>query len=252
MKVRALDLGIDTDKLVAAAVYWPVAAPDDSAAKGAAAEHALIWARVRDSVAHRADVAAATLVTGSPFRTASSVDLIVPGRDSLPVLGGGGPFIIVVGDDYFRTAGTRILSGRSFLPREGASAVRTAIVNETMARTLWPHESAIGKCLLIRGLKQCATIVGVAADVHRFGIQEEPAMQYYVPLGQEVGISGTTLPVRPRGRAGAALESVRRTVASLVPAARYVDVAALQDRVDPQIRRGAMAQHCSARLRRWH
>jgi hypothetical protein len=111
MNVRALDLGIDTDKLVAATVYWPVPAPGDSAAKAVAAEHALIWARVRDSVAHRIDVAAATLVTGSPFRTASSVDLIVPGWDSLPVLGGGGPFIIVVGDDYCRTAGTRILSG---------------------------------------------------------------------------------------------------------------------------------------------
>jgi hypothetical protein len=122
MKVRALDLGIDTDKLVAATVYWPVPAPGDSAAKAVAAEHALIWARVRDSVAHRIDVAAATLVTGSPFRTASSVDLIVPGWDSLPVLGGGGPFIIVVGDDYCRTAGTRILSGQWFLPREGASA----------------------------------------------------------------------------------------------------------------------------------
>jgi predicted permease len=236
MNVRALDLGIDTDKLVAAAVYWPVVAPGDSAAKAAAAEHALILARVRDSVTHRTDVAAATLVTGSPFRTASSVDLIVPGWDSLPVLGGGGPFIIAVGDDYFHTAGTRILSGRSFLPREGASAVRTAIVNETMARTLWPREPAIGKCLLIGGLKQCATIVGVAADVHRFGIQEEPAMQYYVPLGQEIGISGTTLLVRPRARVDAALERVRRTVAGLVPAARYVDVAALQDRVDPQIR----------------
>jgi predicted permease len=236
MNVRRLDLGIDTDKVVAASVYWPVSAPGDSAAKAAAAEQALAWNRIRDSVAHRSDVGAASLVIGSPFRSAFSVDLSVPGRDTIPVLGGGGPYVTAVGDDYFRTAGTRILSGRAFSPHEGASRVRAAIVNQTMARTLWPHDRALGKCLLIGGLKECATIVGIVADAHRFGIREEPAMQYYVPLGQEIGIAGTTLLVRPRGPVGPAIDMARRTIASLAPAARYVDVASLQDRVDPQIR----------------
>jgi predicted permease len=236
MNVRHLDLGIDTDKVIAASVYWPVAAPGDSSAKAAAAEQALTWNRIRDSVAHRSDVTGASLVIGSPFRSSFSVNLSVPGRDSLPILGGGGPYVTAVGADYFRTAGTRILSGRAFVAHEGETSVRTAIINETMARTLWPREQALGKCLLIGGLKQCATVVGIVADAHRFGIHEEPAMQYYVPIGQEIGISGTTLLVRPRGAVAPAIEIVRRTLAGLAPAARYVDVAPLQDRVDPQIR----------------
>ena len=61
-------------------------------------------------------------------------------------------------------------------------------------------------------------------------------MQYYVPLGQEVGISGTTLVVRPHGGVAPAIEMVRKVVVGMVPGARYVDAAALQDRVDPQIR----------------
>jgi ABC-type antimicrobial peptide transport system permease subunit len=111
-----------------------------------------------------------------------------------------------------------------------------AIVNETMARTLWPKGDAIGKCLLIGVVTQCSTVVGIAHDVHRFGIREEPAMQYYVPLGQETGISGTAVVARVRGAAGPAIDVVRRVTGGLVPGARYVDAALLQDRVDPQIR----------------
>src|SRR6185437_4190942 len=69
-----------------------------------------------------------------------------------------------------------------------------------------------------------------------FGIREEPAMQYYVPLGQEIGIAGTNIVVRPRGAMAPAVDRVHRTLAGLLPGARYIDVAALQDSVDPQIR----------------
>ncbi len=237
MNVRRLDLGVQTDRVVAASVYWPLITIIDSAAKAAEAERErLTLERIRDSLARRPDLAGASLVVGSPFRSAFSVDLKVPGWDTLPTLGGGGPYISAVGRDYFRTVGTRVVRGREFRPTEGQSAARVAIVNETMARTLWPKGDAIGKCLLIGVVTQCSTVVGIAHDVHRFGIREEPAMQYYVPLGQETGISGTAVVARVRGAAGPAIDVVRRVTGGLVPGARYVDAALLQDRVDPQIR----------------
>ena len=237
MNVRGLDLGIETDRVIAAGVYWPASTANDSAARAAeATQQRLGWLRIRDSIVHRPDVAAASLAIGSPFRSAFSVNVTVPGKDSLPALGGGGPYVTAVGADYFRTSGTRVLSGRTFAPLEGSSHQLTAIVNETMARTVWPHSSALGKCLLVGGRSECSTVVGVVEDAHRFGIQEEPAMQYYVPLGQEIGMSGTGLLIRPRGGVGAAIEPIRRVIATLAPNARYVDVAALQDRVDPLIR----------------
>jgi predicted permease len=237
INARRVDLGIQTDRVVAAAVYWPLITATDSTSRAAEAQRErATLERIRDSLAHRGDLAGASLVTGSPFRSASSVDLKVPGWDTLPVLGGGGPWISAVGRDYFATVGTRVVRGREFTPTEGRSAVRVAIVNETMARTLWPKGDAIGKCLLIGGLAQCATIVGVTQDVHRFRIREEPAMQYYVPLGQEIGMSGATVVARARGDAARAIDVVRQVVGGLVPGARYVDAALLQDRIDPQIR----------------
>lgn len=237
MNVRQVDLGVQTDRVIAASVYWPLGTAADSAGRAAeAVRQRTTLERIRDSLAHRADIAGASLTIGSPFRTASSVDLKVPGWDSIPALAGGGPYIVAVGPDYFPTVGTRLELGRVFTPNEGQSAQRVAIVNETMARTLWPKRTPLGRCLLIGRLTQCATIVGVVHDVHRFDIEEPAAMQYYVPIGQEVGISGTTILARPRGAAPPVIDVVRQVVGGMVPGARYVDAALLQDRVDPQIR----------------
>jgi predicted permease len=237
INVRDVDLGLQPDRVVAASVWWPTATTTDSATNARIeVEHGLTLDRIRDSLARRGDMEAASLVIGSPLRTAMGVDLAVPGWDSIPSLGGGGPYVVAVGSDYFRTVGTRLIYGRLFGRLEGATSPRAAIVNETMARTLWPGKSALGKCLLIGGLKQCATVVGVVADAHRFHIREEPAMQYYVPLGQETATSDPTVLVRPRGPAGSAVEAVRRTIASVAPGARYVDVDVLQHAIDRDIR----------------
>jgi len=236
INVRQLDLGIETDRVMVASIYWPLLAQSDSAsrAKEAAYERVTLE-RIRDSLAHRSDIEAATLAIGSPFRSAMTVDLSVPGWDSVPKLGGGGPYVSAVGPDYLKASGGRLLRGRTFGPNEGANAPLTAIVNETMANTLW-RGNAIGKCLRVGGRKECSTVVGIVSDAHRFGIDEEPAMQYYVPLGQEIGFAGTGILVRPRGRVEGSVDVVRRTIGAMVPGARYVDVAPLQDRVDPQIR----------------
>ena len=45
----------------------------------------------------------------------------------------------------------------------------------------------------------CTQVVGTVEDAHRFSLQEQPAMQYYLPLGQEEGIGGSRLLVRSRG-----------------------------------------------------
>ncbi|HWH51333.1 MAG TPA: ADOP family duplicated permease, partial [Gemmatimonadaceae bacterium] len=237
INVRGVDLGLQPDRVIAASVWWPTAATTDSATNARIeVEQRLTIDRIRDTLAHRGDVEAASLVIGSPFRTSMIVDLSVPGWDSIPSLGGGGPYVVAVGHDYFRTVGTRLIYGRLFEPLEGAKSPRTAIVNETMARTLWPAKSALGRCLLIGGSTQCATVVGVVADAHRFRIREEPAMQYYVPLGQEMATSDPTVLVRPRGPARAALEVVRRTIASAAPGARYVDVDVMQHAIEREIR----------------
>jgi ABC-type antimicrobial peptide transport system permease subunit len=44
----------------------------------------------------------------------------------------------------------------------------------------------------------CAPVVGIVEEARRYDLREQPAMQYYIPLGQEVGFGGSVLMIRPR------------------------------------------------------
>ena len=72
----------------------------------------------------------------------------------------------VVGADYFRIFGIRILEGRAFTEADGHAAERVAIVDENAARLLWPDvESPVGRMLQLGDEKSKAPwvrVVGVA------------------------------------------------------------------------------------------
>ena len=90
------------------------------------------------------------------------------------------------------------------------------IVNETMAKRFWPGENALGKCIMIGDPPvPCSEVVGIVADAHQSSIRETASMQYYVPLGQEQGIGGTSLLVRPRGDAEAAVPKLRQALLAM-------------------------------------
>ena len=92
----------------------------------------------------------AAVSVGVPFLGGVTVGLWVPGRDSIPALPGGGPWATAVDENYFATMGTTIRRGRAFTAedREGSEAV--VIVNEAMARALWPDREAIRQCFHIQ------------------------------------------------------------------------------------------------------
>ncbi len=244
---RSLDLGIEPEHVLIASADWPRPASLDEALR---LERRTRDARFYASALERAralpDVRAAALAIGVPFRSSYTQRLQVPGVDSIPHLAGGGPYIQAVSPGYFETVGLRVLEGRAFGPgdREGSEPV--AVVNRTMARTLWPRGNALGSCLRTGPgdeERPCARVVGVVEDAHRFEIREPPAMQYYVPLGQEQGMGGTYLLVRPRGPASAAVTILREALRPLDPSILWIQVERLSDSLDPELqpwRLGAM------------
>jgi putative ABC transport system permease protein len=53
--------------------------------------------------------------------------------------------------DYFKTMGTKVLDGRAFDPSDFAGdGAATAIIDEIVAKRLWPNESPVGRTLVIR------------------------------------------------------------------------------------------------------
>src|SRR5262249_42635257 len=70
-----------------------------------------------------------------------------------------------VAPNYFRTMGTRIVSGREFTDFDSKSSDRVVVVNETLAERFWPNQNPLGKRIQL-GLKPgtFAKVIGVAQN----------------------------------------------------------------------------------------
>src|SRR2546425_6677986 len=177
--------------------------------------------------------AAAAATIGHPFGWAVASSVSVPGRDSIPQLKARGPYYQRVPAGYFAARGPRV-HGRAFPPADRGSPV--AIVNETMARLLWPGESAIGKYFLVGSDKRCAGIIGVVPDARRFNAVEDASMHFYVPFTDDSSEFITALVVRARGRPQDLVAPVRAALQQTAANLPYAAVTPLADLVAPSIR----------------
>jgi predicted permease len=236
--VRTLDLGIDADRVLAVwVVFQSTAGMTDAERESFTARRAAFHEEAVERLRARPDVEAAAVALGTPLQGGFGVSLRVPGRDSLPAMPGGGPYITAAGPGYFETVGTRIVRGRGIEAGDGRGSEPVTVINETMARTLWPGSDPLDACLFIGGDDApCARIVGVAADARRRQLVEEPAFQYYVPFGQERGIGGTQILVRPKSRAATFVPELRSVLHGMEPGVGYLRINPLQATLDPQVR----------------
>ena len=110
--------------------------------------------------------------------TDTSTDLTVEGREA-----SGGEQLMsgvhVVNPRYLEAMGIPLLKGRTFTERDTSEAPEVVLVNETMARRLWPGQEAVGKRIKLLG-PNWAEVVGVVRDVKHNGLNAEPTMDAYV------------------------------------------------------------------------
>ncbi len=241
-QARAVDLGVEPERVLVVDGNWatagPSTTPDEQERRRVRAasfyDAALAHAR------RMPEVERAAIAVGTPFHSSFQVRLRVPGRDSIPRLPGGGPKIQAVSPGYFATVGLALLSGRVFDAGDHEGSEPVTVVNATMAATLWPDGDAIGHCVQIGRDEDppCARVVGIVEDAHRFRLRERPAMQYYVPLGQErrLGFGGSALLVRPYGDPEALVQPLRSALMTDDPGLLWLDIETLESALDPQLR----------------
>jgi predicted permease len=158
-------------------------------------------------------VEAAGITDALPFAGDRGWSLRAAGKTYAP---GTAPeaYIRVVTDGYLETAGVVLREGRLFLPQDRASTEKVGIVNETLARALWPGEDAIGQKLTMGN-----TIVGVVADVRHVALEDAAGSELYLPMRQ--------------GADYASMQLVMRT--TLAEAALATEIRAALRRVDPNL-----------------
>lgn len=127
-------------------------------------------------------------------------------------------FVTGVLPGYFATLDMALLEGRDFTMRDDRESPRVAIVNETMARTFWPGESALGKRVSggVDAAPEWLEIVGVVRDVHYPAGLAKPStrFQLYQPFAQEVWHWGV-IALRTKMAPDAMVEAMRRAIAEI-------------------------------------
>jgi predicted permease len=81
---------------------------------------------------------------------------------------------------YFTTMGIPVVHGRGFTPEDGPNAPPVVVINQTMARLMFPSEDPIGRRIRFSAVTSpWTTIVGVIGDVHHSGLETAPSPEVY-------------------------------------------------------------------------
>jgi putative ABC transport system permease protein len=117
--------------------------------------------------------------------------------------------------DYFQTLQIPLKAGRAFTDQDNSQSTKVAIINETMARRLWPGQNPIGRRFTIwRDEKFPREVVGVVGDT-KSSLDKEAGQQMYVPHAQDLSWANLRLVVRTTGEPTALAGSVREAVRSV-------------------------------------
>jgi putative ABC transport system permease protein len=117
--------------------------------------------------------------------------------------------------DYFSTLQIPLLAGRPFNDQDNGKSPMVLIVNETMARQLWPGESPLGRRITIwRDEKFPREIVGVVSDT-KAALNEEAGAQMYVPYAQDSGWGAMSFVLRTSGDPSSVTAAVRSEIRSV-------------------------------------
>jgi putative ABC transport system permease protein len=162
-------------------------------------------------------VRAASVVNFLPFAGSNAVtSFSVVGRPAPPP--GEEPVVEsrVCDADYFQTMGIPLLKGRTFSEREQNATSHVVIINETMAREMFPNEDPLGKRLVIEMMDNPppCEIIGVVGDVKHTGFDGEVRPMSYWPH-VELAYTFMTLVARTDGDPLNYVSAVRREVQAL-------------------------------------
>jgi putative ABC transport system permease protein len=94
----------------------------------------------------------------------------------------------MVTPDYFKTMGIQVLEGRAFAASDTQQAPGAVIVDEELAKRLWPAASPLGRRLRLNAptpqLSEWRSVVGVVRHVRQEELGSTEGDQLYVPLYQ--------------------------------------------------------------------
>jgi predicted permease len=182
------------------------------------AKSRLFYKALIDRVRELPGVTDATLAANYPFgNNVSSRSLIVDGYQ--PRAGEEKPFSYsnVVDDHYFSLMETKILRGRAFDARDTATSPQVAIINDTVAKKMFPNRDALGATMRLDNENgPVVQIVGIAKTGTYLYWSEPPQPFMWRPFTQDYNPQ-VTLHLRTAGDPTAMASAIRDAVRAINP-----------------------------------
>jgi predicted permease len=141
-------------------------------------------------------------------------------------------FVRIVSDGYLKAMGIALIAGRDISERDTPSSEPVIAINETMARTLWPGQNAIGQLMRACGERR---VVGVVGDVRHLALEQASGMEMYLPMRQCADIASVDLVVRTSMPPATLAASVRAALKPIAPNLPGKEFRTLQQLVDKAV-----------------
>ena len=207
------------------------------------------------------DVEMATVINNIPFTGFNVPPIAIPGRDAPPSVGRQLPFLVAATPEFIKILGIRVIEGRGLTGADDRGAP-VVLVNQTMAQSVWPGESAVGKCIrigfppdfqpgfgppVLGDNVTCREVVGVVNDTRQRSLfpedNEDRLMQYYVPFSQvpyppflpqeDTHVLG--LLVRPHRMSDALVTTIRKLIVGDDPDRPFIEIRPYAHVLDRQL-----------------
>lgn len=189
------------------------------------------WQAIQEKIGAIPGVTSATAMGGlPPERPINANDTQI--ENFTPVPGGPGnniDYYQFAGDRFFETMGIRLLDGRLFDARDVESAAPTIIVNQTMARTYYGNESAVGHRIRPGFQDPWRTIIGVVEDVKNAGLDKPAGTEIFLPEHQGLPRLTIYLAVHTAGDPHSLIGAVRGAVRDIDPSLPVAQVRTMDE-----------------------
>jgi predicted permease len=217
------DFGFETDHIAMASMALRAERYDTTRAR-------LVYRDVLARVATIPGVRSVGLTAYLPFGYSRANVSVYPIASAVPTPADGFNFFYnVISGDYFATLAIPVLSGRAFVPGDSAGARQVAVVNDALARTLWPGENSIGKQFHWGGAASTIIeVVGVVRGMQDLIPGETPKPYIFRPLSQAYR-GEMTLVANTSRDARAALSEVRSAMSAEDAAVPVFDVRTMEE-----------------------
>jgi predicted permease len=149
---------------------------------------------------------------------------------------GKGPsaFPRIVSDGYLAAMGIPVIAGRDISERDTSSSEPVIVINQTMARALWPGQDPLGK-IVLNACSPERHVIGVVGDVRHLALEQTAGNEMYIPMRQCGDQQSADLVIRSRREEGQIAAAVRAALKPLAPNLAGNEFRTLQQLVDKSV-----------------